>query len=243
MNTGAPAISASAAARAVASASCAGRPGQRVELRRGVPAAERVGHEHVDGGAVLGVDHHEAAQLARLPQRPEDCPIVGHQPAGIRHEHLERRDALAAGEFAHLGPGLRAALPHHHVEAVVDDGLPFSLRHPGVERGAQAFAGLRCGEVDDRGGAAVGRGDGPGLEVVGGGDVPCRHVQVRVRVDAAGHHEATRGVDYRVGLRRQSLPEARDDAFVDVDVGGDAPCVRENGAVADERRGHWQPCG
>ena len=70
---------------------------------------------------------------------------------------------------------------------------------------------------------------------------PSRHVEVRVRVDAARHHVAPRRVEHRIGLRRQALPNARDDAVLDEHVGGHAAGVRENGAVADERRGHGSP--
>jgi len=73
MKTGAPAISARAiAARGLALG--AGRPGQGVELRGRVAPAQRLGDEHLDRAAVLRVDHHQAALVARRQQCPDDLP-------------------------------------------------------------------------------------------------------------------------------------------------------------------------
>ena len=84
--------------------------------------------------------------------------------------------------------------------------LPDALRHPVVERVPHRLAAVLDGEVDEAGGAAERGGDRAGLEVVGRVGAAERHVEVRVHVDAAGHHVLARGVDRALGLeamRRQ----------------------------------------
>ena len=90
-------------------------------------------------------------------------------------------------------------LAHDHVERVVDDRLALGALPPGVERGIEPLAEVLDGEVDERGRAAVGGGDGAGLEVVGRRRAAERHVEVRVHVDAARHHEHAGRVDDGVG--------------------------------------------
>ena len=92
----------------------------------------------------------------------------------------------------------RPALPQigdDHVQAVVDAGVAFGLLPPGVERVAHLRAARLDGEIDDGGGAAERRRARAGFEIVGGGGAAERHVEMRVDVDAAGHHEHAGGVD------------------------------------------------
>ena len=96
---------------------------ERVIFRRRPPLGERALHEHVDHATVLGVHADGAAVLARSQQRPEDARVVQHEHAGVRHEQLERRDALP-DERVHLALDLIVHLRDDHVEAVVDGRLP-----------------------------------------------------------------------------------------------------------------------
>ena len=75
-----------------------------------------------------------------------------------------------------------------HVQAVIDGGPPFRLLPPGVERVAHARATRLNREIHDGGGAAERRRARAGFEIVAGGGPAERHIQMRVRVDAAGNH-------------------------------------------------------
>ena len=76
------------------------------------------------------------------------------------------------------------------------------------------------GEVDERGGAAEGRGDRAGLEIVGAGGAAEGHVEVSVDVDAAGEEEEVGGVDGVGGVfGLQIRGDGGDFAVGDADVG------------------------
>ena len=60
---------------------------------------------------------------------------------------------------------------------------------------------------------------GAGLEVVGRGDLPGGHVEVRVGVDPAGENEAAGGVEHRVRGQAQALADEGDPPAVHVQVG------------------------
>ena len=99
----------------------------------------------------------------------------------------------------------------------------------------QRLAAVLDGEVDDRGRAAVGRGDGPRLEVVGRRRSPERHVEVGVDVDAAGQHQLAGRVDDPIGREVERGTDHRDALTVDEDVadvqirrGHDCPALDEN---------------
>jgi len=78
------------------------------------------------------------------------------------------------------------------VEGVVGDGFVVGFLHPGVEGLAERLAFVLDGEIDERGGAAKGGGNGAGLEIVGAGGAAEGHVQMGVDIDAAGNDEASR---------------------------------------------------
>ena len=98
-------------------------------------------------------------------------------------------------------------------------GLALGPLHPAVEGGIEALAEVLDREVDEGRGAAVGGGDGAGLEVVGRRRPAERHVEVGVHVDAARHHQHAGGVDHGVGGQVQALADQGDHALVDVEVG------------------------
>ena len=86
------------------------------------------------------------------------------------------------------------------VEGVVDGGFALGFFHPRFERLPQALAFRLNGEIDQRGGAAKSRGDRAGLEIVRAGGAAKRHVQMRVHVDSARHHEQAGRVDHLAGV-------------------------------------------
>ncbi len=74
--------------------------------------------------------------------------------------------------------------------------LRFRLLPPGVQSVAHLGAAGLDGEVDDGGGAADGRRARPGFEIVARSCAAERHVEMRVRVDAAGQQQHASGVQH-----------------------------------------------
>jgi hypothetical protein len=211
--------------------------------RVGLAALQRLGDEHVDGDAVLGVHHDQAAVARRRLHGPQDLAVVAVEDARVGHEQLEAGDALA-DEHVHLLEGLLVDVAHDHVEPVVDGALALGLGEPAVEALAQRLADALHGEVDDGGGAAPRGRPGAGLERVGGGGAAEGQLHVGVDVDPAGDDVAPGGVDDPLGAVGPGVGQARarhaqgDDLFpVDQDVGlhllggGDDQAVADDGAT------------
>ncbi len=135
-----------------------GGPGERVELRVGVAASERLRHEDVDGDAVLGVHHDHGARLGRVLHGPQDLAVVGVQHPGVGHEQLEAGDALVVDQVGHRLQRLVVDTADDLVEAVVDRAVARRLLVPHGELIVDAEAGVLHGEVDDRGDATPRRG-------------------------------------------------------------------------------------
>jgi hypothetical protein len=187
---GTSAISASAMARCVASASArAGRPAFR----------ERSPHQDVNYVTILGVHADRAAVLAGPQQRPENAAVVQHEYAAVRHEQLERGHALT-DQRIHLPFGLIVQVGHDHVKSVIDDRLALGLLHPRLPCVVESLAPVLNSEVDDGRRPAERRRDGAGLEIVGRRRAAERHVKVGMDIDAARQHVFAGSIDHLVGL-------------------------------------------
>ena len=115
-------------------------------------------------------------------------------------------------------------------------GLAVGLGHPSVESVTEGLALALNGKVNQRGGAAVGGGDGAGFEVVGADGAAERHVEVGVDVNAAGHDVAARGGEHLAGgFRRQGSGDGGDAAVFDADVGLEGVGGGNDSAALDER--------
>ena len=167
---------------------------ERVVDGRGLALGQRLLHDDVDDGAILSVHADQRAVLGRLAHGLEDGGVVDHQHVGIGHEELEAGHAFAH-HVVHVFEAGVGQVGDDHVQAVVDAGLAFGLLPPGVERGAHLGAAGLDGEIDNRRGPADGCGPRAGLEVVGGVGAAEGHVEMRVRVDAAGQKQQAGGVD------------------------------------------------
>ncbi len=161
-----------------------GLAGQAVADRVGRAGGDRLLGHDIDGHAVLGVHHDQAAVLRGLLHGPEDRPVVAVEDARIGGEELEVRHALG-DELIHLGERAVVDVAHDHVEAVVGDRVALGLGVPRVEALAQRGAARLDGEVDDGRGPAERRGSGPGLERVLGERPAERQLHVGVDVDRA----------------------------------------------------------
>ena len=221
-------------------------PGERVVLRIGLAAGERLAHQHVDGDAVLGVHHHQRARFRGVLHGPQDLAVVGVEHPGVRHEHLEAGDALVVDEVGHrLQRGL-VHLTDDLVERVVDVALARGFLVAGSERLVHVEAdGLRC-EVDDRGDPAPRRSARAGVEVVGGDRAAERQRHVDMGVDATGDDVLAGGVDDGVaddaqgaGLTRRE--DRRDRLAVDQHVGLAATDRGDDRAAGDQCECHECP--
>jgi hypothetical protein len=220
------------------------RPGQAVLHRIGAALGQRGGNQLVDGDAVLGVHHDGGADGPRLGHGAQDLTVRRVEHARVSHEHLE---AVHAGLDAGLHLLERAVVDvrHDHVEAVVHRAVAVRLAVPLVQGGQQRGPLGLHREVDDRGGAAPGRRGGAGGERVGREGAAERHLQVRVRVDAAGDDVRAVGVDDPVGHPRPLLGDVRagrgqrgDALAVDEHVGGQRAGRVDDRATADQRHHH-----
>ena len=176
------------------------RPRERVPVRLGVPLGQRLLHEHVDRVAVLGVHHHERAGLRGDLHRLEERLVVDHQRALVRHEELVGRDPLLGQRRELLQRSALAEIRDRHVVAHVDHLLAVRLAAPVVDRVAERRAVRLDDEVDVARRAAERRGGLPRLDVVDRRRPAERHVEVRMRVDAAGKHVLPGCIDHSLGL-------------------------------------------
>ena len=158
---------------------------ERVIDRRGLSFRQRALHDHVDHAAVLGMHANQRAVFGGLRQSAENGRVVHHQHVRIRHEKLEAGHALAH-HVVHVFEARAAQIGDDHVQTVIDRGAALGFLPPGVERVAHARAAGLDGEIDERGGPAECSGASSGLEIVARGGAAERHVEMGMRVDAAG---------------------------------------------------------
>src|SRR6266581_263661 len=216
-------------AREVASASAEGGRVSAGDL------GERLLDNHVDNAAVFRVHADEAIVLCCLAHGLEDRGVIEHEDARVSHEELEAGDAFA-DELAHFLELRGAEIGNDAVESVVGDGLVVGFFHPGIESLAERLTFVLDGEVNQRGGAAKGGGDGAGLEIVGAGGAAEGHVEVRVDVNATGDHEAASGVEDTAGIFGWKLGgDGGDFVAGDANVGEERVRCGHDCAVADYR--------
>ena len=138
-----PATLASWIARLVASPSSSAGRVSEWNFGIGLAAGERLGDEHVDGDAVLGVHHDHRPGLAGVLHRPQDLAVVGVEHAGVGHEQLEAGDALVVDEVRHRLQRLLVDAADDLVEAVVDGAVAVGLAVP-VGEPSCTFSPVRC---------------------------------------------------------------------------------------------------
>ena len=234
--SGAPATRASWIARFVASPSVSGGRVSAWKCGAVLPGGERLLHEDVDRVAVLGVHHHERAGLGGDLHRAEERLVVDHERALVGHEELVRGDALLRQARELLERPALAQVGHRDVEAHVDDLLPLALAVPGVERLGERAAGRLDAEVDVARRPTERRRRLPRGDVVDRGRAAERHVEMRVRVDAARQDVLARRVDDAIRVDVERLAEHRDALAVDVDVADVVVGGRDDPPALDQCR-------
>src|SRR5260370_6238691 len=173
--------------------------------------------------------------LRRLAHGAKNRGVVEHEHAGIGHEELETGDAFT-NELSYFFELRAAEVGDDAVEGVVGDRFGLGFLHPGVESLAQGLSFVLDGEIDERGGAAKGCGDGAGFEIVRAGGAAEGHVEVGVHVDAAGEHEVIGGVDDAAGVfDRKPCADGGDLVANNADVGGASISRGDDRAVTNYR--------
>ncbi len=209
-----------------------------VPVRIGLALVDQLGRDDVDGHAVLGVHHDQAAVLVGLLHGPEDGPVVAQEDARVGGEELEVGDALV-DQLVHLGQRAGRDVRHDHVEAVVDGRVAFRLGHPRVEPLAQRLALRLDGKVEDRRRAAERGRASAGLERVLGEGAAEGQLHVRVDVDRARDHVLARRIDGLVETGAQvgsgePTPDSHDLLAIDQDVSLRRSVGVDDGAVRNE---------
>jgi hypothetical protein len=187
--------------------------------RRGLAAGERLLNEDVDRVPVLGVHHHERAARRGHLHRAEERLVVDLQHVLVGHEELVRGDALLRQRGELLEPLLVGEVGDRDVEAVVDKRLAVRLRVPAVERLRERLPLSLDAEVHVARRAAAGRRALARLEVVDGDRAAERHVEMRVRVDAARQDVFAARVDRPFGCDVELGADERDSLPLDEHVG------------------------
>src|SRR5688572_2072917 len=210
----------------------------RVPDRIRLPLRDRVLDDHVDGVAVLGVHHHEAAGLSRDLHRLEERLVVDHDGALVRHEQLVRGDALVGQLRERVEAAAALDVGDADVEADVDDGLAaLDLLEVVVERLGERSARRLHAEVDERRRPPERGGDGARREVVARRRATEEHLDVSVWVDRAGEHVLPGGVDHLVGGDVERLADQGDRLALGEDV-ADVVVRGRDDATALDQYGH-----
>ena len=192
-----------------------GRTRQRVALRPGHALGQIMLLQRGDDFAVLGVDERHRAEFGAARERGEHLLVVDHQRALVGHEMLERGHA----GLDHLGHVLAhriVPVGDAHVVGIVGDGVLRALLPVG-ERLHQRLVAVGDAEVDDHRRAAGQRRLGAAFVIVGRIGPHEGHVEMGVRIDAAGHDEAALGVERAVAP--QALADRLDGLALDQHVG------------------------
>ena len=189
--------------------------GERVIDGRGLAFGQRLTHHHVDHAAVLGVHTDQRAVFGGLLQRAKNSGVIHHQDVRIRHEKLEAGHAFAH-HVVHVFQARFGKIGDDHVQPIIDAGLRLRLLPPGVQRVAHLGAAGLNGEVDEGCSAADGRRARSGFKIVARCCAAERHVEMRVRVDAARQQQHAGGVHHFMdGLGRNSRTHFLDRLAVD----------------------------
>ena len=205
---------------------------------RALALGQRLPHQHVNHRAVLSVHANQCAVLRRLAHRFEDCGVVHHQYAGIGHEELEAGNALAH-HVIHVFKARVRQVGDDHVQAIVDAGFAFGLLPPRIERGAHPGSARLDSKVNNGRGSADGRSPGAGFKIVGGVGAAKGHVQMSVRVDAAGQQQEAGCVDDCVcGGGWNPRTDFLDGRAIDQQIGLSGRVRADDGSVLNKYRRH-----
>ena len=209
------------------------RTGEHMAQRRGEAFGEHLRLQIRNELAVLGVHLGQGPQLPATQEAGNEVLVGQHQAALVGQEELETGNAVVAHQDCHLLGETRPPPRHGHVKAIVDHRLGRPVA-PGVQRFQGRLAAARSDEIQDGRGAAGCCGGRAGVEIVGHDGAHHRQLQMGVRIDSAGHHEAATGVnDLAAGLNVQVGADGGDQAVAGQQVSAPASVGRDQRAAPD----------
>ena len=142
-----------------------GGVGDGMELRGGTAGPDQALREPGDDVVVLGVDHHHRALAPRRRENVEDLAVVQLERV-VGHVDLERGVAVRDQRRQLLAEHLLGRVRNDQVKGVIDHRLAARAGVVVLDHGAERLAPVLRREGDDAGGAAAGRRDGAGAEIV-----------------------------------------------------------------------------
>ena len=144
------------------------------------------------------VHHHERACLRSDLHRPEERLVIDHQRALVGHEELVGGDPFLREGGQLLERAAVLQISDRHVVAHVDHLPAFGLRFPLLDGGGECVPLRLDDEVDVTGRASERRRRLSRFDVVDRHGSAERHVEMRMRIDAAGKHVLPGCVDHLV---------------------------------------------
>jgi hypothetical protein len=187
-----------------------------------------------DDFAVLGVDERHGAEFGAAGERGEHLLVIHHERAFVGHEMLEGRDACR-DDLGHVFTHSIVPIGDAHVVGIIGDRVLRAFLPIG-ERLHQGLVAVRDAEVDDHRRAAGQSRLGAAFVIVGGVRAHERHVEMGMRVDAAGQDEAVPGVERAVAP--QAFADRLDGLALDQNVGLVGPVRGDNRSAFNDER-HW----
>ncbi|KAG1251442.1 hypothetical protein G6F68_012268 [Rhizopus microsporus] len=187
-----------------------------------------------DHVVVFGV-HHGQRALARGDRKHVQQLLVVQLELVVGHEDLERRDAGADQLGQVVVQRLRRGVRDDQVIAEVDDRFRRGRGGVLVRHLAQRLPAVLRGERHDGGVAAMGRGHGRAVPVVGAQHAHAGELfDVAMAVDAARHHQPAGRVDGALASGKPGR-EGGDDAGDDADVANEIGIRGDDAAVVQSQ--------
>ncbi len=122
------------------------------------------------------------------------------------------------------------------MQPIVDAGLTGTLGEPRFQSLAHSVAHGLQRKVDHRSGPTNRGGDGAGAVIIRRYGAPEWHIQMRMNVDSAGHHQQAGSVHHRMPSGGNVGGDARNRFALEQDIGALLAISVDHGAILDQGR-------
>ena len=176
--------------------------------RAGIRVAFGAGNAHIhvfllqfcNQIAVFSVDHWQRAQLGAAFERGVHLIVLDHQRALVGHEVFERVNTHFDG-IRHLVKDVFVPTGNRHVVTDIRANLRCRFAMPLVNSVLDRAIGAGQTEVHQHGRTTTSRRPSAGLKRLGRGRAHERHFQMRMRINPAGDHIGSLGINVFVALQ------------------------------------------
>ena len=166
--------------------------------RRGFTGVDKFRPALGDGGIVFRMHRRQRAGALQVAHRLQYLVIAEFVLVG--QIELKAADA-AIHHHRDLVENAVVNVLDNAVKTVVDNGFIGGVAAIDLELVAQVAAdGPEAHMINNGGGTAAGRGPGAGKEIIAAAGETHINIEMRMNVDAAGHHVAALGVNHFAGL-------------------------------------------